>query len=51
MAFVDFFSDDWAERFEHYDASYLRSQVVIANEVRRAVWGLSRNSAEGVTCA
>jgi hypothetical protein len=50
-AFVHFFSEDWAERFEHYDASYLRSQVVIANEVRRAVWDLSRNSAEGVTCA
>ena len=36
-ALLAFFSDDWASRFEQYDASYLRSQDEIGREVRHAV--------------
>jgi hypothetical protein len=46
-----FFADGWAARFERYDASYLRSEAVIANEVRRAVSALSREAAAKATCA
>jgi hypothetical protein len=39
-AFKAFFRDGWADRFRQYDASYLRSQVEIGAEVRRAMWQL-----------
>jgi hypothetical protein len=37
-----FFDNGWAERFARYDAAYLRSDTVIADEVRRAVHELLR---------
>jgi hypothetical protein len=43
-ALIAFFSAGWAERFEQYDASYLRPQTAIGNEVRQAIWGLFENS-------
>ena len=43
-ALAAFFSDDWASRFEQYDASYLRSQDAIGRDVRHAVWQLLDDS-------
>lgn len=42
-----FFSDRWRERFERYDASYLRPRAEVGNEVRRAIWALFDGSASG----
>jgi hypothetical protein len=39
-ALVAFFSDGWQERFEHYDAAYLRSEAEVGVEVRRAISAL-----------
>lgn len=36
-AFKAFFADGWADRFRQYDAGYLRPQVEIGAEVRRAL--------------
>ena len=32
-----FFAEGWADRFRHYDASYLRQQAEIGTEVRQAI--------------
>jgi hypothetical protein len=44
-ALIAFFSDAWAVRFEHYDASYLRSGSEIGHDVRHAVLRLTTDTA------
>jgi hypothetical protein len=46
-----FFAGDWSDRFRRYDASYLRPEGAIGDEVRRAVWGLFEPSSPQVTGA
>jgi hypothetical protein len=43
-ALREFFSDDWARRFAHYDVSYLRPHGAIGREVRDAIWALFERS-------
>ncbi len=47
-ALIAFFSESWATRFARYDASYLRPQAGIGDEVRRAIWGLFEHSTSEV---
>jgi hypothetical protein len=49
-AIAAFFSEGWRSRFEQYDASYLRPQMVIGNEVRHAIRGLFEDAPKA-TCA
>jgi hypothetical protein len=50
-ALASFFSGDWRQRFQEYDAAYLRPEAVIGGEVQRAVGRLFDDPASRMTCA
>ena len=48
-ALMAFFSDGWQERFERYDAAYLRSKEEVGSEIRRAIFALLGESSSRTT--
>jgi hypothetical protein len=50
-ALAAFFTREWADRFEQYDAAYLRAQKSVGNEVRSAIWRLYDDSPMNASCA
>jgi hypothetical protein len=50
-AMAAFFTREWAERFEQYDAAYLRAQKTVGHEVRSAIWRLYDDTPMNASCA
>jgi len=50
-ALAAFFTREWADRFEQYDAAYLRAQKAVGNDVRSAIWRLYDGTQMNATCA